>query len=317
MVKRQRRKAYTQAARRIATGFASGLYSRYRASGSNTRTRRRSQDSTTGVTNQYDARVIYRRPKVGRRAIKKRLRRRRAFTRQFTNLLGCQQFVKSNSQDITSGLNQQAVTSFCFLGSGIADPHKDFPATRDSLQTSGIAAQWRKNETIYYKAAVCDVTLYNSTVAGTPTADIDVYLFRVRKNCGITTSVDGSFTTALTSEQKPDGTAITTIAASTIGATPFQAPQFCQYFSIIKKTKYLISQGQSVHFQFKQGFKTLNGENTTDAFFFKGMMGVLIIWNGVYQDSVNGYPATRLGVTYQRTYNLKYMAEGDDRLGTF
>jgi len=293
-----------------------GLAMRYgvRKSGSRTMTRTGSGGSGSGVTNQYDAKVIYRRRRVPGRKLRRIKRAKRSFIRKYTTLLGCNQFVKTNTQDISSGANTQVVTSFMFCGAGIVDPHQDLASIKTNIQTSGTAVNWRKNETLYIKRAVCDVTLFNSSA--TATADIDVYLIKVRKNIANATSIDGFFTTQLTSEQKPDGSAATGITTSTIGTTPFQAPQFCSYLSILKKTKYLISAGQSVHFQFKQGFRSINGEATLDGAFFRGFMGVLIIWNGVYQTSILGFPSATLGVTYQRTYNVKYMAEGDDRLGT-
>ena len=78
----------------------------------------------------------------------------------------------------------------------------------------------------------------------------------------------------------------------------------------------MISPGQSVHFQIKQGFRQFNLENATGSAQIAGNLGVLIVWNGVYQTSAIGFPACTLGVTYSRTYNVKYMTEGDDRLGT-
>lgn len=307
-----RGRQWRRAAVNVASGFLNG-YLRRRI-GSATQTGSRRDTGMSGVTNMYDAKTMYRRRRIGRTKLRYRRRAYRRFTRMFTNTLGCNQFVKTNTQDISCAANQQIATSFIFCGAGIADPHQDLLSIRSNIQASGTAANWRRNETLYVKRSVCDITLFNSSA--TPTADIDVYLIRCRKNCSVQGSVDGDFNTLLTSEQKPDGSGATTLTTTTIGATPFQAPQFCEYFSILRKTKYMISPGQSVHFQIKQGFRQFNLENATGSAQIAGNLGVLIVWNGVYQTSAIGFPACTLGVTYSRTYNVKYMTEGDDRLGT-
>lgn len=163
---------------------------------------------------------MYRRKRIGRRKLFRRRRSYRRFTRMFTNTLGCNQFVKTNNQEIACLANQQVVTSFIFCGSGVGDPHQDLSLIRGNLQSSGSATNWRRNETVYVKKSVCDITLFNSSL--TPTADIDVYLIKCRKNCSVAGSVDGDFTSLLTSEQKPDGSGATAISNTTIGATPFK-----------------------------------------------------------------------------------------------
>nr|AOV86326.1 putative capsid [uncultured virus] len=312
---RQKRRRLSQGAFALASGALQGFVNRYRGFGGRSQTRTSSGGaSAPGVTNQFDAKVMYRRKRIGRRKLFRRRRSYRRFTRMFTNTLGCNQFVKTNTQEIACLANQQVVTSFIFCGSGVGDPHQDLSLIRGNLQSSGSATNWRRNETVYVKKSVCDITLFNSSL--TPTADIDVYLIKCRKNCSVAGSVDGDFTSLLTSEQKPDGSGATGISNTTIGTTPFQAPQFCEYFTVLKKTKYLISPSQSVHFQIKQGFRSFNLENTTGSAQIRGNIGVLIMWNGVYQSTAIGFPAVTLGVSYCRTYNVKAMAEGDDRLGT-
>lgn len=286
----------------------------YRAYRSFTGTKSGNSGGPIAVTNQYDAKTIYRRKRVSKRRVKRRKASYKVFRRNYLSTLGCNQFVKTNTQDVASVLNQQVVTSFWFLGCGIADPHQDLITIKNNIATAGVAASWRKNETIYVRRAVCDVTLYNQTVG--VTADIDVYYVRIRKSGILGNSLDNAFTTALISQQKPDTSAVTALTTTTYGTTPFQAPQWCEYFTIVNKKKFLISTDQTVHFQIKQGFRSVNLESTADFNYMRGNTGVIIIFNGVYKSTLLGFPAVTLGVTYQRTYNVKYIAEGDDRANT-
>lgn len=286
----------------------------YRGYRSFTRGKSGNSSQPLAVTNQYDAKTLYRRKRFSRRKFKRRRASYKAFRRNYISTLGCNQFVKTGTQDVASILNQQVVTSFWFLGLGAADPHKDLLTLSTSIATAGTAANWRKNETIYVKRAVCDVTLYNQTTG--VTADIDVYTIRIRKSGILGNSLDNAFTTALTSQQKPDGSGATALTTTTYGTTPFQAPQWCEYFTVLSKKKFLISTDQTVHFQIKQGFRAINLEQTSEYSYLRGMIGVMIIFNGVYKSSVAGFPAVTLGVTYQRTYNVKYISEGDDRVNS-
>lgn len=279
---------------------------------STTKTKTQSSSGEAGVTNQYDTRLIYKKKRMNRRVLRRRTRYRKRFIRNATSLMGCQQFIFSTQTEPSSGLNTQTHSSFVFACSTGVAPSNDLATIVNNIQTSGVAAQFRKNETLYIHRSVCDITMYNQSAT---TADIDVYFIRCRIGHSVGTSVQGDWSSFL-SQQKPDASLITNVATSTIGCTPWQAPQWCRHWTIFRKRKYLLTQGQTAHFQIKRGYRTINTEINTDYFFQKGETGVLLVWNGVNVSTAGGFPDTKLSITYVRTYNVKYSSEGDDRVVT-
>lgn len=270
------------------------------------------ESSGGGVTTQFDQKMMYRKRRVGKRRLR---RSRKSFNRVRSNvmkMLGCNQFVFSTQTEPSSGANAQTHSSFMFMSAATA-PSNDLTTIRSNIQTSGVAANFRKNELIYLKQAVCDITMFNQSAT---TADIDVYYIRCRKATDLGTSIQGVWSTYLTGQQKPDATLVTNLTTSIIGVTPWQAPQWCSNFTITGKRKYLLSQGQTAHFQVKMGSKYMNLSLFDEDFFYRGHTGVLIVWNGVNTSTASGFPDTKLSITYVRTYNVKYDSTGDDRAVT-
>jgi len=276
-----------------------------------TQTKTKSSGDNGGVTNQYDTKVMYRRRRVSRRKIRYAVKRKRAFTRNVMNYQGCQQFIFTTQTEPISTVNQQTHSSFMFCSSSGVAPNDDLTLITNNIQTSGVAANYRKNQMVFVQMACVDITMYNITAT---TADVDVYFIHCKDDNIAGTSIQGAWNTMITGEQKPDGSAITNVANTTLGCTPWQSPQWCRSFTIDRKRKYLLTQGQTAHFQVKQGRRIINLEKRTEYNFLRGMTGVLIVWNGVNPLAITGYPATQLSITYMRTYNVKYQLEGDDRL---
>lgn len=284
-----------------------------RASQSSRRTRSARAAAPEAVSTQYDQKVMYRKKRFRGSKRKQRIRRRqrKRINSDVMALQGCNQFMLKNEQSVSSVVNQQATTACVMLGAGTAPPNNDLNSIRTNLATAGVVASFRLNARIYVKTQILDVTIQATTA--NVTADVDVYLIRCKRPNIDNTTPDGGWDEGLIDQQKPDGTLGTT-TRTVIGTTPFQAPIFCKYWTVLKKTKYLLSTGQTCHFQIKQTRgRFYQMEDAAEYYFAKGVMGVLIVWNGVY----NGvsYPVSNLAITYNRVYNCKYLPGGsDDRL---
>lgn len=282
-------------------------------SGSRTRSRGSSGSGAEAVSTQFDQKVMYRkrRPRGSKRKQRFRRRQRKRVIYDTMALQGCNQFMLKTEQSVSTVVNQQATTACCMLGSGTAPPNNDLNSVRTNLAVSGVAASFRLNARVFVKTQIMDVTIQATTA--NVTADVDVYLIRCRRPNIDNTTPDGSWDEGLIDQQKPDGTLGTT-TRTVIGTTPFQAPIFCKYWTVLKKTKYLLSTGQTCHFQIKQTRpRFYQMEDAAEYYFAKGVMGIIIVWNGVY----NGvsYPVSNLAITYNRVYNCKYIPGGsDDRL---
>lgn len=313
MVKRKYsagRRGPNKYARLVGSALSAAM--KYRGNGSRTKTGIRNYNAEAGVTNQYDSRLIYRKRRTSKRQFKKRRLSVRTYRKNLLQHLGTNQLVRSTQGILACGANLQNSLGFCFLGNTGAAPDNDFGDIRDNMRIEGIANNWRKSEMLYVQKGVLDVTLQNISASLTTTADIDVYTLQCRRDHAQSATVPGEWTTYLTNQQKDDGSAATNANISQIGMTPFQAPQFCAQWTILRKRKYLLSHGQSCHFQIHQSSKRVNMGLSATTNWWKGVTAILIVINGVY--SGLGFPACDLAYSFTRTYSFKYLQEGDDRV---
>jgi len=294
------------------------LSQQFRGGGSKSRLGQRGRyDESGGVSNQYQTRELYRKRRSGRRS-RKFSRFARRVNRAAMAMDGCQQFVFSFTGTATSAQGSQSTYAFSFLGAGGGGLNNDIVDINTSLLSQGASASYRKNDTIYVMNQCLDMTIYANTA--NVTSDCDIYFLRCREDNTVSTSIDQAWNTQLTGQQKPDGTGATNLTIATMGVTPFQAPQFCRYWTILRKRKIIMTQGQVYHYQWriKKPMRIMT-ERYSDSYYLRGTYAVLIVFNGITSTSgaLTNFPASQLTFSFVRTYNVKHAYAQDDRAVKF
>lgn len=270
--------------------------------------------SEGGVTNQYSVRTMYRKRRRTRRSKRSR-RKKRSIARALTSLEGCSQFVFSHTGTVASAQGAQGLYAISLFAAASASPSNDATSIYNALAVQGVGTNARKNSRIYVQSQCLDLTLCPTTSA--VTADIDIYIFRCTEdNSTNVNGIDGAFSTFLTSQQKPDGSAATNLVSTTMGVTPFQAPQFCRYWTCLSKRKIILTQNQVYHYQYRvKKPMWINTERISSNVYLKGTIHVMYVVNGITVTSGAGtnFPAVSVTCTEVRTYNCKHDYLSDDR----
>lgn len=314
---------YTRSAKRFKPTIGSwagaalasrGLYGAYKAASN---WYNRPSASSLGVTVQNDRKIMYRKRRRRRRG--RRARRSRRFAKGVKSVifktLGCNQFLYNFKHSVVCAQNTQV--SYAKVIGGIVGPSVSVNSNElqdiiSKLRVDGQPTAFRKNERVYIRSAVCDVTVKNGS--SSEACDLDVYYMYCTKNFEFPGDLTSFWQNQLGSQQLPDGSAITAAGNSSIGMTFFQAPQFCKYFRITKKIKYLLQPSQMTHFQVRKKPFSFATEEVNSSSHYKGELVVFLVFNGVWNGS--NYPGITCNVSWISTYNAKLITNGDDRMQT-
>jgi len=262
-----RRNAFTNVRTLMGgAGTAIQAYRGYRNRGPPTRTRRRRVTDGTGVTTQYDRKTIY----VKKRMPYKKKMAWRKFSRKVNAVLekqmGTRTVVFNNACQASNALNQQATLTIGFYCTGGLNdaPLANYCGLRD-LYTLADNDPVNRTGKLKFKSGVLDVTFQASgdNVVGT---ELDVYEFVFNGKEAPFSNVNDIFgqAAAITAPISGGGNSLSIVDR---GVTPFDLPEAFSigHFSIKKKTKYLLSPGNTATYQIRDPrMKVWNKEDVLD-----------------------------------------------------
>ena len=285
---------------------------RNRYNNSVTRSSTSSRD-TAPLTNQFDTRVLY----VKKRGNKKRQRRARKFSRKVLSVVDRKLvapwfIMRTSTASLNPSAGGQEVVGMSlngFAGNGGSDNDLSAILTCVEAQHTGSSTQ---NEAFDLMSSFLDVTIRNTDSANT--AYIDLYYLKLRKDVTTnSTTFRDMFADSLGFTVKPTG-GVASLTPTTYGANPFNCSDFCRYCLITKKRQIILSPGQVSCFELKDSKRrTIKYSDNLNKFGGPklGTCGILMIVYGAPDNAgVVSQSITNLVVTYQRTYDVRPLAEG-------
>lgn len=298
--------------------------------------RRKSPTTAIGVTEQYDARTIYRRKRMSRGKRKSWRKFSKKVLAVSEKGLGTQQVLFNTPVTVTeTGAGNQLIFSVSLYGlRSTATIHNDlqsisaFIAGAATTPTSGLAVGDSSN--IIFKSGILDITIRNSsTNNGAPDSsarlELDIYELQLSKTAEETGSnyntiqeiFDQNFARTLAI-----GGSGTEISQFLRGATPFDFSYSLSRFGIKinRKTKYTIANGDQITYQMRDPRRyvmPLREMSNKDGFNKPGMTRVIYMVAklapglvvgpigapGVYQQNIN------IGVTRKYTFKVENWSE--------
>lgn len=144
---------------------------------------------------------------------------------------------------------------------------------------------------LYLKSLVLDMMITNT---GSATAIVDVYRLRYVRDFSSAITVHAQLTQAL-GEVVADSTT-NTLSATDVSVTPFDAPNFCQYWKVVSKREIVMGAGQTATMQIRKPHnKYIDGKVlTTNNQAIPGFSeAFLIMWHGA-PTAVPDFAATAL-----------------------
>lgn len=330
---------------RFASNLASGLRSRMRQRNarSNTMSRRRKAvTSGQGVTDHFDARLIYRKKRMPRG----RRRRWKGFVKKVNAVaerdLGTQTVVFNRlltASNSTAG--NHILTDFSLYGLASSQfEHNDLKkisdlySAADNTVSKGLALN--ASSKIVFHSGILDVTFRNSSTFfdGTSTRaatelklEVDVY----ELTCNMTSSemsgtifnnLRGFFDIDVNKTEPIGGGATAEIGRSQRGVTPWDFPFSLSRFGlkIWKKTKYQLSNGDTFTYQVRDPRRhvaSLDKLNQTDGFNMPGWTRIILVIAkaapGLTVGSTANTYSEKLDIGITRKYMCKVENYTEDR----
>jgi len=255
-----------------------------------------------GVTNQYDARNIYRRkrmPRYKRKQWKKFVHKVRAVARKDLATLS---IVRNQANVITSSAGGQSMDNCCLYGLEGSNGIATSSMGADDLTQIVANATYGANKKILFQSGVLDLTMVNTDASASVEVDCYRYFYRKQSDQQSATAVlvQGFANTSTVG-------AGAALAITTRGVTPFQCPSGMHYLKILAKKKYLLSPGQAATYQIRDPKnRTFDvdeiGDNTGGECKLGWTQGVIIVIKGI-PSLASPSPAAQLTVGCTRTYS--------------
>lgn len=212
-----------------------------------------------GITQQYDAKTLYKRRRPSRKAVHRRKRRYKNFINKQLLAVNWKSNLYNGVQSAASGVNLQQllfITSGAFSG-----PLSDQLGNLISLvQNDQNAANVSNIAYKYYLTSISTDHTFVNDSAGT--MELDIYEWVARKDPIYTDASNAIFNNMVTTymgNQPAIGGAGTVMTQNTLGWTPFDCAMLCRVAIIKSKRRYYISPGQTVSYiktkKMKKAFK--------------------------------------------------------------
>jgi len=326
------------------SGIASRLRSRFRQKSGRSMTmsrRRKAVTSGQGVTDHFDARLIYRKKRMPRRQRKRWVGFVKKVKAAAERDLGTGTIVFNRTLSASNSTGGSHIMSdFGLYGlkssqfeyndlKAIADAY----ALADNTTTKGLKVG--PTSKLLFQSGILDVTFRNSSTFfdGTTTRsaselklEVDVYEMTCRLSSAETTgtiynNLRGMFDSDVTQEESIGGGAAE-VARSNRGVTPFDFPfSLSRYgLKIWKKTKYQLSNGDTFTYQVRDPRRhvaEMDKLTNTDGFNMPGWTRVILVIAkaapGLTVGSVANTYTERLDIGITRKYMVKVENYTEDR----
>jgi len=258
-----------------------GLRNQYRGSGSQTETKRRRTTQSADTTDQYDRSVRY----VRRRMPRYKRKRWVSFSRKVQHValqMNPLRIYQNNFKGLNAGADGTQSSNGALLYDEFTNHLDVSNIFKDAYGGSGVPGGYTSNR-IYLKSATMDVQF---TADAGLAAIIDVYHVRMRRG------TVGSFASLQTFWDNcfAQLAAVGSVSNTNVANTPFSCPAFCKTFLVMKKTQYLVDEGNVVTVQMRMprnGY--IMGRNLEQT--FSGQPG----WTQGFFWQIRGIPGNTAG----------------------
>lgn len=291
--------------RNLAGAVASGynMYKRRRTGQNNNNGNGKKLNTTGFITNQYDVKAQYRRRRMPYRK-RKRWGRFVRKVRACTNKDFASQYQVLRSRGTSSSVadGQLSFSAGVYGQNGTPSAALDM-GSNDLSQLNTLSGDTGLNNTFIMKSAVLDVEMVNT---GEASCTIDAYEIICRKDINsqgaVVSGPNDLFIEGFAAQNTLGGNS--SLSAAIPGATPFQNSLFCSHFTILKKTRILLSAGQTTHVSLRDAKdRVYKSEQISRAIIQRGWYhGFLFICQGVTTDSQFS-AASEISFTAIRYYN--------------
>jgi len=290
---------------------------------SRTQLNRRTVRGGNYVTQQHDARRVYRKKNMPRRQKKRWLAFKRKVKAVDKDHMGTNVAVMNDSDVLIATNGSQVVGSVCLYG---LTGQSGFPNGVGALMGQNDLARIRTQtpltdaDKIEFRSGVLDITARNT---GEDQIECDVYEYSWKKfeNSG---SASGALNNGFVAANQLGANKV---FVDTRGSTPFQCPEGMSYLKIWKKTKFFVPVDGTFTYQMRNpknwvwdaGDVTRAGDGTSEQ--HRRCRGLLIYVKGVPvqpsapEDPPPVWPIARLTVGCTRTYTWKQEGEKDNASG--
>lgn len=235
---------------------------RYAASRTRAAIRPRSQN-TEPLTGQFDYKTDYRKRRLGKRA-RYQVKRRRKWNRKVVNVVrnantGTTHIIRRSICQLLAPSNTSNSVCYGLYGQN-GTPGDDFNTCNDIAEIfqeiDSTAWQNALNplvssplHKIYSMHATMEVTIRNT---GSQDALLEVYSIRGTRRAPLGSSpvgiyIDGFNKSQLAQDPNTGNFFDEKLNFATVGTTPFQSPLFCQHYTIYKRQKFRVPQGNEVN----------------------------------------------------------------------
>ena len=277
--------------------------------------------------NDFSSQYRKRRRRRGRR-VRRRVRRAKRFYRAVRkvdeSLLGSRIHVHTANGSATWAANQGTLWGLlnCLLAQS-GSRELTIKGVRDNMLAQNVSL--RSTTRLWIQTVCLDVSL-TARSSNTAPVDLDVYVIRCRKNVARNDLGSGVEAFANSEGAKPNtnvgyipvsdsGTAqaraSNTFLTGTIGWTPWAAPNFCQFFTVISKKKILLTPGATTHLQLKKNVYRYLTLEDCDKFDAKAGLTFGYLFNAysVYNGS---QPLGGIDFNFEHYYNVKQIRDSED-----
>jgi len=306
----------------IGGAISTALSNRFANSFSQTRTRR-SNTKGIGVTNQYDAKLIYHRkrmPRYKKRRWVKAVKRYRAIEMKSlgTKTVVFNDEITSTPGTVIAGTNQFLANAALFGKNGRVDTtsicgQRDL---RTICNNDADIDEWA--EKFQLMSGIIDFTVTNS---GNPKIELDIYtVFCYGDATGVSYQEDLQAAANNTGAIAPAVGSNTSLAITDRGVTPFEFPLLSKMgYKIVAKKKYFLNSGDVCTFQYRDArnhlvdsinvLKTENESENAYKNLTKQFLFIAKAVPGSFIDAEN-IPEMTIGVT--RKYAYKVIKDNKD-----
>lgn len=265
--------------------------------------RRGGHGTKAPVTYQNDWRTQYKSGRVSKRRAGRAKRWRKKVLKVVDKDTSQRTYLFNTPYVSNSVLNQQAVVGFLLSGpNGAAGtiPNNDVN-TIFLKEFTTLAGAVTSN--LHFNSAIMELECNNTSDPGVDVI-MDVYDVVMRRDVDnvVASDLPNLMNQCFTIFQGTIGGTLP-VAYSTVGATPFDCPAFCQYVKILDKKRCLVQQGQSVTLVNKDNRnKMVKGEWANSFTMGRGQRGYLIIWSTVVNGS-GQIPVGQMSFWWTRNYH--------------
>lgn len=240
-----------------------------------TETRRRRTTEGGAVTFQQDAKTRYVRKRMPRRKRKRWTRFTKKVRHVELQAQPLQIYTTQGVNNSTTAKNQGQVASRILGGTTSSGNDEIYQIFQGAYNIANVAACAPYK--IFVKSMVMDYQISNT---GSYPVIFDVYTLMCRQTFTTAQDIGAQWLAAIAEVQSPAGGG--SMSTTTTAITPFDAPNFCSYWKVLKKTEYIIGSNQVITLQLRNAAnRHVEGkELATAPQCLRGSKAFLITWHG-------------------------------------